>query len=196
MHQVTATELAALLNKPLNHVVRVCLLQLIRQGQIRTSTKGKSLRLKFSTYPHIRYQRTLAKFYKTSQPVTKLIRRDVAQEFLNELFQVLKDKDVFSRKGFFRKKWVVTAKGQEIIRVNRGRLKGSANSVRAGLGQPLVRAIAMDRSFGKLVRNDLKSVLKVQVSGKRTGDWFHATWAARDRLDAMETAVRHRFGQF
>jgi len=197
-YQVTATELAALLNHPLNHVIRVCLLKLLLQGNLKNVSKhSKGVKLKRVSSPYIRYQRCLARTYKQATFAGEAVRGDVGHEFLNELFERMKRLGVFDHKGFFGKKWKVTKKGQKIIELNRNRLRDDKDTLKPGLNVKLLRAFAIDPSYKRLLSDRVKAVCRVRVLGNANQkDWFHATWSEANRYEAMRKGMRNRFGLF
>lgn len=191
-HQVTATELAVLLNQPVNQIVRVCLLKLIQQGHLKLIGQNK---LKREASPTIKYQRCLASYYKKSKSTQEAVDGRTTKAFIYELLDKMTREELLSVKGILFKKSSFTPKVKQIIQSNVSGIKNKEFKI--GLSRETIRAYAIDQANKKYIPQKYWPVLSIKSNGfKAGGSWFKSTAYYSDRYEAMGAAVRHRFGQF
>jgi hypothetical protein len=180
-NKISRTELAAIAKGSARHVARVCLLELMMNGNLRITALGKgSCTIKFHSFPSFQYERVLADYFKTAKSSRDPIKYKTAKKFEKAVLDRLKRNGMIEPKGMYEDTWGLSEKGKTAAQEARKQLPALRKRLTPGMSGDLVRAFALDPEFENLFLEPFRHVCEIKMAGYAFGkDWFRTLWGSR-----------------
>ncbi|MDD5216958.1 MAG: hypothetical protein PHN49_07845 [Candidatus Omnitrophica bacterium] len=196
MTDLSSTQIAALLNHSLNHVLQVCVLELLVDGHLRdVDPNEERVCLKFVSQPSLKYQRVVVNFYQDRRSVEEAVDDEIVAHFLVELLDSLLEEGLLEKHGIVSKKFICTPAGERVAQSEVEWLKRGKSTLARGLNKQLIRAFAVSQEVVFLFSPRFRGLFRLRAAeDKKPEDWFYATWHYANRYEAMKDAIRQRFG--
>lgn len=194
--RISATILGAISNKSLDHVFRICVLELLLNGILKVTQRSNGIKIR-AVFPALQsYEKAVTRHFEGGRSPNEPIKKEITGEFRSSLIDFLKRSNLAEQSRIF-KRLKPTTRAKEMLKAEGASLSGAVEPPDGfSLNQTNLKLIALHPKEIDLLFPAYQFVNRIRFQVATEKDWFYATAWEKDRFEAMMTGVNYYYSDF